>query len=199
MSIDRSEIRAAARIVVAVVAASAIAGVGWGLLVPAQHFLVVADGRGASLTSESGHQFDAVALFLCAGLTVGVLTASAAWLWRSVRGPVVVAGLLIGSVAGAAAAAVVGLGVAGLRFPEVPDAVAGQIVPVSPGLGTAMVLILQPLVAAFVYLVLASMSPRDDLGVGGAPAEGAPAVGESAPADDLPGPMPQQVHSRLEA
>ncbi|MBP1159167.1 hypothetical protein ABIC28_004423 [Rhodococcus sp. PvR044] len=192
MAVDRSEIRAAARIVVAVVAASALAGIGWGLLVPAQHFLVISGGRAASLTSESGHQFDAVALFLCAGLTVGVLSASAAWLWRSVRGPVVLIGLLIGSAVGAATTAVVGLGVAGLRFPDLPDAIEGQIVPVSPGLGTAMVLILQPLVAAFVYLVLASMSPRDDLGV-------APASDESAPAGDLPGPMPQQVHSGLEA
>ncbi|MFC9788988.1 DUF2567 domain-containing protein [Rhodococcus sp. NPDC127528] len=166
------------------VVASAIGGIGWGVLVPAQHFLVLSGGRAASLTSESNHQFDAVALFLCLGLILGVLSAVAAWLWRSVRGAVVLTGLLIGSAVGAAAAAVVGLGVARLRFPEVTDVAVGQIVPATPTIGTPMALILQPFAAAVVYLLMASLNPRDDLGVTAPPAaEGAPA--------DAPGPTPR--------
>ncbi|MFE3289385.1 DUF2567 domain-containing protein [Rhodococcus sp. NPDC059234] len=150
------------------VLASAIGGIGWGMLVPAQHFLVLSGGRAASLTSESNHQFDAVALFLCLGLILGVLSAVAAWLWRSVRGAVVLAGLLIGSAVGAAAAAVVGLGVARLRFPEITDVAVGQIVPATPNIGTPMALIVQPFAAAVVYLLMVSLNPRDDLGTGAA-------------------------------
>ncbi|TQF73739.1 DUF2567 domain-containing protein [Rhodococcus spelaei] len=144
------------------------------MLVPAQHFLVLSGGRATSLTSESNHQFDAVALFLCLGLILGVLSAVAVWLWRSVRGAVVLAGLLIGSMVGTAAAALVGLGVARLRFPEVTDVTVGQIVPATPGIGTPMALILQPFAAALVYLLLVSLNPRDDLGVTPAPAAAGP-------------------------
>lgn len=156
---------AAARVVAAVVIVSAVAGVGWGLLVPAQHFLVVSGGGAVSLTGESGRQFDAVALFLCLGLVLGVLTAVAVWsVQRTVRGIAQLVGLTIGSVVGASAAALVGLGVAQLRFPGVEDVEIGQIVAATPGLGTAMALIAQPLAAAVVYLLLVSISPDRDLG-----------------------------------
>ncbi|MFD4293937.1 DUF2567 domain-containing protein [Rhodococcus sp. NPDC058532] len=170
-----AEVRSAARVVAGVVVTSALAGIGWGLLAPAQHFLVVSSGGATSLTGESTHQFDAVALFLCLGAILGVLSAVAVWSIRAYRGVAQVIGLVLGSVVGASAAALVGLGVAQLRFPGVDDLEVGQIVPATPGLGTVMALIAQPFAAALVYLLLVSLSPRPDLGVEAvAPAAEAP-------------------------
>ncbi|MFC4605408.1 DUF2567 domain-containing protein [Rhodococcus kronopolitis] len=180
----RPEVRAAARIVVAVTAVSALGGVVWGLLVPAERFLVTSRGA-ASLTGESMHRFDAVALMLCVGLVIGVLSAVAAWMWRSVRGPVVFGGLLIGSVVGAATTALVGLGIANLRFPALDTVEVGQIVSATPGIDTPLALIMQPLVAAMAYLAMASLNPSDDLGVGQA---AAPVV---EPADPHDRPLPR--------
>ncbi|MGW0043128.1 DUF2567 domain-containing protein [Rhodococcus sp. NPDC003348] len=182
----RADTAAAARVVVGIVVVSALAGIVWGLLVPAQHFLVVSGGGAVSLTGESGHQFDAVALFLCLGAILGVLSAVAVWTRRAHRGVAQVIGLVVGSVVGASAAAVVGLGVARLRFPGVEDLELGQIVPATPGLGTMMALIAQPFAASLVYLLLVSLSSRPDLG------RTAPSAAvERAPADVASRPLPR--------
>ncbi|EME21784.1 hypothetical protein G419_08019 [Rhodococcus triatomae BKS 15-14] len=161
---DRVEVRFAARAVVGVTALSAVAGIVWGLLAPAQHFLVVSGGGAVSLTGESIHQFDAMALFVCFGLVVGVLSAVAVWARRELRGVVQFAGLLVGSLVGAAAAAVVGEGVVGIRYPSLDDLELGQIVAAPPGIGTLVALIAQPLAAAVVYAALVSFSPDPNLG-----------------------------------
>ena len=161
----RSQVRAAARIVAALLLVGVLAGLVWALLVPAQHFLVVTpDGRGVSLTGESSHQFDAVALFVCIAAVVGLVSAVAAWQWRSARGPTLYAGLLLGSILGAAAMAGIGESVARLRYPAPDSPAVDSVVAISPGLGTLVVLIVQPLVASFVVLVIASINPLDDLG-----------------------------------
>ena len=137
--------------------------------------LVVAEGRGVVLTTESLHQFDAVAIFVGIGVVLGVLSAVVVWGMHRSRGPAAVAALALGSGLGAAVAALVGVGVARLRFPRAEDPAVGAIVAEAPGLPTAMVLIAQPLLAAFVYLLLASLSPDDDLGVGAGPERELPA------------------------
>lgn len=162
---DRAEVRSAARIVVAVVVVSALAGIGWGLLVPAQHFLVVSGGGAMSLTGESGHLFDAVALLMCLGAILGVLSAATVWTRRAYRGVAQLVGLVIGSAVGAAAAALVGVGVARLRFPLPGDVELGQIVAAPPGLGTSTALIVQPLLASLVYLLLVAVNSDPTLGV----------------------------------
>ncbi|GAA4480605.1 hypothetical protein GCM10023094_27430 [Rhodococcus olei] len=161
---SRAEVRSAARVVVGVVVVSALAGIAWGLLVPAQHFLVVSGGGAVSLTGESDHQFDAVALLMCLGVILGVLAAVAVWTRRAVRGVPQLIGLLIGSAVGAAASALVGLGVAQLRFPTPDDVEIGRIVAATPGLGTTTALVVQPLVATLTYLLLVSLSPDPALG-----------------------------------
>ncbi len=158
------EVRSAARAVVAMVLVSAVAGIGWGFVAPAQHFVVVSGGGATSLTGESGHVFDAVALLMCLGVILGVLSAVAVWTRRAVRGVAQLVGLVVGSAVGAAAAALAGLGVMEVRFPVPDDLELGQIVAVAPGLGTPMALIVQPLVASLVYLLLVALSPDPTLG-----------------------------------
>ncbi|KAA0021032.1 DUF2567 domain-containing protein [Antrihabitans cavernicola] len=181
----RAEVKAAARVVVGCAVAGALGGVVWGLLAPAEHLLVVTENRGAALTGESAHQFDAIAIFVCIAAFLGLISAVASWQWRSMRGPLLFLGLLIGSAIGASIMAGVGEGVAKLRFPHVDSPVVDTVIAIAPGIGTLLTLIVQPLVASFVILVIASVNPLDDLGTGRprhAPdeADGTRADGEAA-------------------
>ncbi|WP_245547959.1 DUF2567 domain-containing protein [Nocardia pneumoniae] len=162
----RSEVRAAAAVAVAVVAASAIGGIGWGLLAPTERLLVVEPGRGVALTGESAHQFDALAMFVLAGAVLGLLSAIAAWRWRSARGPLLQIGLLIGSGVGAAVMARVGEQVAEWLHPRPHDPPVGQIIALPIEVGSALALIVQPLIASFVLLFLAALNTSEDLGTG---------------------------------
>ena len=148
------------------VGAGVFAGIVWALWVPAQQVLVVDPGSAVLLTGENLHRFDAAAMFACAGMLVGVLTAAASWTVRRSRGPVLLAALLAGAGAGAGAMAAAGLGVQMLRFSTVSGAGVGDVVATAPGLGTPLVLVFQPIAAAVVIAVLALLSPYDDLGVG---------------------------------
>lgn len=143
------------------------AGAVWAFLAPAVRMLVVTEDRGVVLTTESLHRFDAVAIFVGIGLVLGVLSAVVVWGMRRSRGPGAVAALVLGSTLGAGVAALVGMGIARLRFPAVDSPTVGSIIAAAPGLSTPMVLIVQPLAAALVYLLLVSLSPHDDLGVDG--------------------------------
>ncbi|MEU2041724.1 DUF2567 domain-containing protein [Nocardia niwae] len=162
----RSEVRAAAVVAVAVVAVSALAGVGWGFAAPTERLLVVEPGRGVALTGESTHQFDALALFVLAGAVLGLLCALAAWRWRSARGPLLQLGLLIGCGAGAVVMANVGEQIAAWSHPHPSDPPVGQIVTLPIELGSALALIVQPLFASLVMLFLAALSTSEDLGSG---------------------------------
>lgn len=146
-------------------------GVLWGILAPPERLLVVAPDRGVALTGESLHRFDAIGMFVCAGLVVGILTAVAAWTLRRSRGPVTFGAVLAGSAVGAGVMALAGLGVAALRFPHPAATATGTIVAVAPGIGTLLALIFQPLAASVVTLVLAALNPYDDLGVSDHPTE----------------------------
>ncbi|WP_324198952.1 DUF2567 domain-containing protein [Nocardia amamiensis] len=160
------EVRAAAVVAVAVVVTSAIVGVGWALLAPTERLLVVEPGRGVALTGESAHQFDALALFALMGAVLGLLSALAAWRWRSARGPLLQIGLLIGSGVGAVAMAAVGEQIAEWLHPRPHDPPVGQIVALPIEVGSALALIVQPLIASFVLLFLAALNTSEDLGTG---------------------------------
>lgn len=175
-------------IAVAVAGVSVLVGIAWGFLAPPEHLLVVSEGRGVALTGESLHQFDASAVFIWLALIVGVLSAVAAWLARLSRGPYALGGLIIGSVVGAGLMALIGSGVAKLRFPVLDDSAVGDIVARAPNIGTLLVLLFQPLAACVVTLVLAVLNPYDDLGVGdhadGSDTAAEPSgPGESGPAE----------------
>lgn len=149
----------------AVVVASAAVGLAWGFLAPAQHDLILSSGRAVPLTGESLHRFDAMAMLACAGLVVGVVSAVAVWAFRRSRGPLTFAGVLIGSAAGAAVMAGVGIWVAGLHYPPPTSVQSGDVFAVAPGIGSFLVLVFQPLAACVVTGVLAAFNPYDDLGV----------------------------------
>ncbi|GAA5075283.1 DUF2567 domain-containing protein [Nocardia iowensis] len=162
----RREARAAAVIALAVLLVSALGGVLWGLVAPSEQLLVVEPGRGGLLTGESMHQFDGVAMFVCFGAVLGVLSAVAAWRWRAVRGPLLQVGLFAGSVVGAVLMARVGELVAEWHHPRPHDPPVGQIVELPIEVGSWLALIIQPLIASLLVLFLAALSSSEDLGTG---------------------------------
>lgn len=150
-------------------AASVVGGVVWGFLAPPEHLVVVEPGQLKSIAGESGHYFDGVALFACISLVVAVGAAAATWRWRSMRGPILFAGMLLGAADGAREMMFVGEFVARLRFPEVTDPAVGAIVTVAPRIDTLVVLLAMPLVASVAVLLLAALNASDDLGAAQAP------------------------------
>ncbi|HLS77737.1 MAG TPA: DUF2567 domain-containing protein [Nocardia sp.] len=197
----RAEASAGLWVVAAVVAVSLAAGALWGVTAPTEQLLVTQPGRGSALLGESLHQFDAVAMFVCFGAVTGLLAAVAVWrLLRPVRGPLVLIGLLAGSLIGAYAMAWSGETVAELLHPRADDPAVGTIVTLPTGIGTGLALVVQPLVAALVVLFFVALSTSDDLGTGYISSLGrtAPTPQWSAvPAFDSPGavgdqqPLPQ--------
>lgn len=162
----RRELRAAVALLLAVVAASLLAGVVWGLLAPTERVLVVEPGRGAALVGESLHRFDALAVFAGVGAVTGLLSAIGAWRWRRMRGPIQAAGLLLGSAAGAWLMARLGATVNAWDNPRPHDPPVGQIVALPVELESPLALVVQPLTAALVILLLAGLSATEDLGTG---------------------------------
>ncbi|ORM12800.1 hypothetical protein A5N77_07125 [Prescottella equi] len=178
--------RALVRIVVVSALLGVPAGLIWALLAPAVHMLVVAEDRGVVLTTENLHRFDALAIFVGTTIVVGVLSAVVVWGMRRSRGPGAMAALVCGSVAGSGVAALVGMGVARLRYPEVTAPAVDSVIAAAPGVSTPLVLIVQPLAAALVYLLLVSLSPDDDLGAGGTAETSAAADPERADVAESP-------------
>ncbi|QIS19171.1 DUF2567 domain-containing protein [Nocardia terpenica] len=166
----RRELRAVASVTAAVLLVSVLAGGAWALLAPTEKVLVVRPGYGAPLIGESAHQFDAVAIFVGIGAVTGVLSAAAAWRLRRARGPMLQGGLLIGSLAGAWLMARAGERMAAWMHPPTPHAPLRSVVELAPTVAGWPALLVQPLLAGLVVLVLAALSPSDDLGTGlGAP------------------------------
>ncbi|MFX0574979.1 DUF2567 domain-containing protein [Nocardia nepalensis] len=168
----RGELRAAGLVAVGVLLLSVLGGVVWAFLAPTEQFLVTkarADAvpaKGAALTGESVHQFDALAIFACIGAVLGVLTAVGVWRWRRVRGPLLQLGLLIGSAAGAYVMSELGEQIMQWQHPMPYDPPVGQIVPVPVEVGSWLALLVQPLLASLIVLFLAALSPSEDLGTG---------------------------------
>jgi len=160
------EVRSAAGVAGVVLVSSALAGALWGLLAPTVRLLVLEPGQGSALTGESVHRFDALALFVLIGAVVGLLSAAAAWQLRRVRGPILLLGLVLGSIVGALVMVGFGEAVAQWDNPRPVDPPVGNVVAVAPEVDTWLALIVQPLVASLLMLVLVALSPTDDLGTG---------------------------------
>lgn len=158
-----STVRVLSVVVGVSVAVSALGGMLWGFLAPAQQLLVVAQDRGAALTGESLHRFDGLALFSFVSLALGLVIPIGWWLWKSERGPRLFGAIFVGALAGSVAALLVGNGIAALRFPKAADPAVGSIVTVAPSIDTPLVLIVQALMASLVILLLAAMNPNDNL------------------------------------
>lgn len=177
-----SRSRAALTVVVAAAAAGALVGGLWAWLAPPIHGVVALTRSGeritASLGSESDHWFTSAFMFVGMLAVVAVLGAVLVWQWRAHRGPVMAAALTVGGVASAVVAAAVAASLASLRYGGVDVAAAPvseesrvHYVVEAPAvffghspLQIAATVLLPAAVAALVYLLGVTATPRDDLG-----------------------------------
>lgn len=160
----KPEVRAAATVGLVSVLLGALGGIAWGLMAPAQQLVVVTADRGVPLTGESSHEFDSLAMFLCIGGVVGAISAILAWQWRTRRGPILFAGVLIGTAVGGVVMWPIGEWTARLRHPLPHNPQVHQIVSMAPSIGSDTAFYAAPFVAALVIAGLAMLSSRDDLG-----------------------------------
>jgi len=145
----------------ALVVLGVVLGLIWYRLAPAELSVVLRDGSTAPLPTESDHRFDGVALFALMGFGAGLVSGTALWQWRSHRGPVLlVAGVAV-SLLSAWVAYRCGLL---LAAPPAAPGPAGTLVSVPPVLGSAIVVVAQPLGAALAYATAVSFSGDTHLG-----------------------------------
>ncbi|MBS4729591.1 DUF2567 domain-containing protein [Mycobacterium sp. SM1] len=193
---DRAPRTSRTRAVVIVVAGLAATGVVtgglWAWIAPPIHAVVALQRSGERLLDyvgiESEHFFVAAVLMLGLLSVVAVVAPVLVWQWREHRGPAMVAGLTIGLVAAATAAATVGALLVHLRYGAVdidgaplthdhPVYYVTEAPPVFFGRGPlqiAATLLVPASTGALVYALLAAAATRDDLG--GYPAVPQPAT-----------------------
>lgn len=137
----------------------------WSRLAPAQESMFTGSGEPAPLlTVETYHRFDSLATFLLLSLAVGVLTASALWMSRRRRGPVMLIAGALGSLLAGWLAIRVGTSLAAGLYPVPADLVAGEVFTVAPDLTEWWAVLAQPLALSLVYGLAASWNGLDDLG-----------------------------------
>ncbi|GAA1462380.1 DUF2567 domain-containing protein [Williamsia maris] len=181
--VDRIDVRRLLRLavfaVLGVAVVGLIGGILWGLVVPGVTGVVVAPGRAGALGADTGHRFDAVAVFACISFVAGAIGGVGAWWIRPLRGSAGALSVAVGAVVGAAVAAWIGGLIAGARHPGVGDTAVGQFFTSAPSLrlgGAAVdpaggfafswaILVIAPMGALLTYLVMLLVVRRADLGV----------------------------------
>ena len=192
--VDRIDVRRllglAAFAVVGVAAVGLLGGILWGLVVPGVTGVVVAPGRAGALGADTGHRFDAVAMFACISFVAGALGGVGAWWIRALRGSAGALSVAVGAVVGSVVAAWIGGLIAGARHPGAGDTPVGQFFSSAPSLRLAgpavdtagglafswAIVVVAPIGALLAYLVLLLVVRRADLGV--APSGGGSQGGE---------------------
>ena len=155
----------AAVIVGGLVVLGVLQGVVWSQVAPGQQALVYPDGSYGSLPTADYHPFTALAIFVLAGIAVGLVAAVAAWRVRGIRGTTTLLALFAGASAGAAVAFGVGFAlVSGVNPATVGATGHSSIVVAAPTLATPLVLVAEPAAAVLVYTFLVAWDGRPDLG-----------------------------------
>lgn len=162
----------AAGVTAGLVVLGLLLGLIWHRLAPGVLSVWLRDGTTAPLPTESNHNFDSVALFVLMGWGAGLVTGIALWQWRSQRGPVLLVGGAAVSLLSAWIAYRTGFW---LISGAVTPGPVGTLVAVPPTLGSAIVIVAQPLGTTLAYTFAALFSRDEHLGrparVRAAPAE----------------------------
>jgi Protein of unknown function (DUF2567) len=110
---------------------------------------------------QSEHRFDDMAIFLLLGLAAGVLTGAALWLFRRLRGPVVLLVGALGSLIAAWLAMRAGLWLAAVGYPNLAST--GAPFPRAPVLESSWVVIAQPFGFVVTYCIATAWNRSDEL------------------------------------
>ncbi|MDZ4265387.1 MAG: DUF2567 domain-containing protein [Mycobacterium sp.] len=199
-----SRVRAALTVAAGLAVSGAVVGALWAWLAPPVRGVVALTRGGdrirAYLGNESDHWFTSAFLVVGMLAATAVVAAVLVWQWRAHRGPVMVAALAVGGTAAGAAAAGVGALVARWRYGVIDVAAA----PVSEAqrvhyvveapavffghspLQIAATVLLPAAVAALVYLLAVTATPRDDLGAWPPVEYPVPTTGRTQTVADVP-------------
>ncbi|MEP6561455.1 MAG: DUF2567 domain-containing protein [Nakamurella sp.] len=181
------------------VLAGVLQGVVWAFAAPGVPYKVLADGRFGALPTTSTYHFVGVAAFTLSGIALGVLLAAGAWQARSARGWHMVITLIAGSFVGAAIAWGLGILLApGVDPASVGASAADSIVTAPPSIGTWLVILAQPALAAALYTWLVAWNGQPDLGRGVVssvtrPTDTTPAATQSGAGDSSTTPHPASI------
>lgn len=172
----RSDVPAALRLAVIVLVAGLPLGALWALLAPGVGTIMLAGGASGTVPGETDHAFDAVAVFVLLTVAFGVVAAGAAWRRRADRGPVMLVGVVLATLAGAWLASRVGVWLAptpapvpvlvdhaaisssGAPGPPVP----GSLGVASPSPGPWWSALVAGLAATMTYLIAAIVDGHED-------------------------------------
>ena len=111
---------------------------------------------------QSEHRFDDMATFLLLGLSAGVLTGAALWLFRRRRGPAVLLAGALGSLTAAWLAMRTGLWLVTSAYPDLAST--GAPFPRPPVLESGWVIITQPFGFVLTYCVTTAWNHSEELG-----------------------------------
>lgn len=165
-AVDPAEWRPALRVLGAVALLGLPLGALWSLLAPPEFAARSPQARlpGGVLpfVGQSEHRFDDMAIFLLLGLAAGVLTGAALWLFRRLRGPVVLLAGVLGSLIAAWLAMRAGLWLVAARYPDLSGTPAPF--PRAPVLESGWVIVGQPFALAVTYSITTAWNRSDDLG-----------------------------------
>ncbi|GAB19074.1 hypothetical protein GOEFS_073_00940 [Gordonia effusa NBRC 100432] len=177
-SVRRTEM---VRVVGGAAVLGALVGVGWAFFTPTPRAQVLADGTGVVPGAQIDHYFDGVGVFSMLMLGVGVIVGLLSW-WgaRSWRGPVGAISAIVAAVLAGGLAIGIGTWVLDLRLSDRSGLRAGDTFDVAPNIwfnaevtgavsAPGLLLIIAPLLSAFVYLCAVLMSRSADLGQSGVP------------------------------
>lgn len=177
----RGDVPAALRFVAILTVVGLPLGALWGLLAPDVHVVALPGSGTGSPAGEPDHAFDAVAIFVLMVAAFGVIAGAVAWRRRHRRGPVMLVGLVTGSLVGAWLAGRVGalfawsaspvpvlvdpaaIGTSGAPGAPVPAVLTS--VAASPG--PWWIAIVAGLGAALTYVLAAIVDGHEDMGRGG--------------------------------
>ncbi|GAA4944014.1 uncharacterized protein DUF2567 [Actinomycetospora succinea] len=174
----RGDVPAALRLGAILAVAGLPLGALWALLAPDVYVVTLPGGGTGSPAGEADHAFDAVAIHLLMIAAFGVVAGAVAWRRRHRRGPVVLVGVVAGSLVGAWLAGRVGallawasspvpvlvdpsaIGTSGAPGAPVPAVLTG--LPASPG--PWWIALIAGLGAALTYVLAAIVDGHEDMG-----------------------------------
>ncbi len=140
----------------------------WAGAAPGEQVLVAKDGSTYPLATVSSHLYVGIAFYCLLALVAGSVLVTAAWSWRSSRGPVALLSVGLAAAVGALTAYLLGPVMAGGVVPaSVGAADNASIVSSPPAIGSAIVLLFEPAVVIAVYTFLAAWQGQSELGRAG--------------------------------
>ncbi len=165
--------RAVGQVLAGSIVLSLLGGVAWAFIAKPTRFVVVSDGMGQAVNGDNVNEFGAIGWFALISVLAGLALSSAAWMRLRVRrGIGLLVAIVVAAFLGSLTTAALGELIVRLRYPLADNPPIDSVVSFAPQIlyvsadYLPVVLILEPLGAAVTILVMAALSPFDDLGTG---------------------------------